>query len=104
MTSNHNFTKFNIRKFYKSLSTYSNFGLNLEKERPHPASFRTIAMSQVSKSAVPVSRKIQFGMPNDNFDNAYKHLNNHTRLEHVQELDSHQPGINRKKEERDGKM
>jgi len=64
MNYNHIFTNFNNRKFYKSLSTHSNFGLNLVKTKAmfgepiHPAFLRTVPMLQVSKSSVPVSHKL----------------------------------------------
>jgi hypothetical protein len=80
VSHNHIFTKFNTRKFYKSLSTNSNFGLNLVKTKTtlgepiHPTFLETVPMLQVSKSSVPVSHKLQFRMPNDIFDNVYKHL------------------------------
>jgi hypothetical protein len=75
MTHKHILTKFNIRKFYKSLSTHSNFGLNLVKTKAtfgepiHHAFLGTVPMLHVSKSSVPVSHELRFRMPNYIFDN-----------------------------------
>jgi len=89
VSHNHIFTKFNTRKFYKCVSTHSNFGLKLVKTKAtfgepiHPALLETVPMLQVSKSSVPVSHKLRFRMPNGIFDDVYKHLTSHSRWEHL---------------------